>query len=265
MENSLFFRNITLLNFIFVTNWTFCIPILPDFLYDRGLSLTVIGAIFSSYQIAFFLSSMFMGKLLPFYSKQQILFFGQLLLTFSTLCFPILSLPLPDILLTFFASFFRASQGVGYSIISLVIWFYFPVLFPNEADQTYVTAEIWRGLGMSVGPILGGLFYQYFGYTLSFFTIGSLYFLTMLYFYSLLKPKQESLENELSVTSPFLDRPLVTFTILRHTEFLFAFFMFFFNYVCYGLIQPGFSQHIHTFVDNDYAVGLVFRLFLCKI
>ena len=260
MENSLFFRNITLLNFIFVTNWTFCIPILPDFLYDRGVSLTIIGVVFSSYQIAFFVTSMFMGKLLPFYSKQKILFFGQMVLTLSTLCYPILSLPLPNIFLTFLAILFRASQGVGYSIISLVVWFYFPVIFPHEVNQTYVTAEIWRGLGMSVGPILGGLFYQYLGYTLSFFSLGFIYCLTMLYFYSLLKQKQESLEHELSVTSPFLDRPLVSFSILRHTEFLFAFFMFFFNYVCYGLIQPGFSQHIHTFVDNDYAVGLVFGL-----
>ena len=260
MENSLFFRHLTLLSFIFVTNYTFCIPILPDFLYERGVSLTMIGVVFSAYQTAFFFASVFLGKFLPFYSKRKILLFGQLLLTLSILGHPILSLPIPYSLLLFLVLFFRAIQGVGYSIISLVVWFYFPVIFPEQVDETYATAEIWRGLGMSAGPILGGLFYEYLGYSMSFFTLASIYMISTLYFYPLIKRKQLSLEQELSVTSPFLNRPLASLSILSHKEFLLSFFMFFFNIMCYGLIQPGFSQHIHSFIDKDYVVGLVFSL-----
>ena len=260
MENSVFFRHLTLLSFIFVTNYTFCIPILPDFLSERGVSLTMIGVVFSAYQIAFFFASIFLGKFLPFYSKQKILLFGQLLLTLSIIVYPLLSFPISNSLLIFLVLFFRAIQGVGYSIISLVVWFYFPVIFPEEVNETYATAEIWRGLGMSAGPILGGLFYEYLGYSMSFFTLASIYMVSSIYFNPLIKQKQLSLEHELSIASPFLDRPLVSLSLLSHKEFLLSFFMFFFNIMCYGLIQPGFSQHIHSFIDEDYVVGLVFAL-----
>lgn len=260
MENSLFFRHLTLLSFIFATNYTFCIPILPDFLYERGVSLTMIGVVLSAYQTVFFFTSVFLGKFLPFYSKQKILLFGQVLSTFSIVGYPILSLPIPNGLLLFLVLFFRAIQGIGYSIMSLVVWFYFPVIFPEEVDETYAAAEIWRGLGMSAGSILGGLFYEYLGYSMSFFTIASIYIISTLYFYPLMKQKQVTLEHELSVTSPFLNRPLASLAFLSHKEFLLSFFMFFFNCMCYGLIQPGFSQHIHSFIDKDYVVGLVFSL-----
>lgn len=260
MENSLFFRHLTLISFIFTTNYTFCIPILPDFLYERGVSLTMIGVVFSAYQTAFFFTSVFLGKFLPFYSKQKILLFGQLLLTLSILGYPILSLPIPNSLFIFLVLFLRAIQGVGYSIMSLVVWFYFPVIFPEEVNETYATAEIWKSLGMSAGPILGGLFYEYLGYSMSFFTLASIYMISTLYFYPLIKQKQLALEHELSVTSPFLNRPLASLSILSHKEFLLSFFMFFFNIMCYGLIQPGFSQHIHSFIDKDYVVGLIFSL-----
>ena len=69
---------------------------------------------------------------------------------------------------------------------------------------------------------------------------------------------QKEMEAENDANSPFLKRPIASYKILQNKELILTFFVFVFSFMCYCIIQPKFSQHIHDYTDLNYAVGLVF-------
>jgi len=58
--------------------------------------------------------------------------------------------------------------------------------FPRSVATTFATLETFFGLGLIVGPTLGGLLYQYGGYMAPFTVLGTLLFAASLLTYAIL-------------------------------------------------------------------------------
>jgi len=247
-----------------MTNFTFIIPILPDFLLSQGVSLSIIGLILSFYQISYFFSSLYLGKNLIFHSKNHVMIIGHITLILSNLAFSFLNYGLSTIIVIILSSLLRFIQGIALSLVNSAIYSYIPILFPKDLDRKYAMIEISMGLGLSLGPVFGGFLYEYIDYTWSFCSMSLLYsVLALLLFpfitkFKLYEDKDELCEDfseEFAKTEPLKLR-----IIVKNKAFILTFFIFIFNYMCYNLIQPGFSDHVHSYNGSEDTVGLIFGL-----
>lgn len=70
-----------------MTTFSFLIPIFPEMMLQKGISLSIIGAIMSFYPIAYFAISIYFGKKLHKYKKYNIVVFSQIFLVLSNSIF----------------------------------------------------------------------------------------------------------------------------------------------------------------------------------
>lgn len=262
MKKRLFFGALCLILLIDMTNFTFLVPIMPDFLLSKGVSLSLIGFILSFYQVTYFFTSLYMGKNLIKFSKKKIMVLGQTMLIISNLSLSFINYNLSTIPIIIVSSFLRLLQGTSLACVCSAIYAYVPILFPLDLDKKYAMIEISLGSGMALGPVLGGFLYEYMDFTWSFLIMTFVYTAVALTLFPFLlrfnlKMEIDDLENnETEIKNP----PLRTRDIIRNKDFYLTFFVFILNYNCYNLIQPGFSQHINNYGGSEDTVGIIFGL-----
>lgn len=262
MRKRLFFGSLCFLLMIDMTNFTFVVPIMPDFLLSQGVSLSLIGFILSFYQISYFFTSLYMGKNLIHYSKKKVLIIGQISLIISNISLAFVNYNLDTVAIIIVSSILRFLQGISLACVCSAIYSYVPILFPMDLDKKYAIIEISLGSGLALGPVIGGFLYEFLDYTWCFLIITAVYLLLAVFFFPFiihfkLKIEVDPLENmETEVKNP----PLKTRTIIKNKEFVLTFFVFVFSYMAYYLIQPGFSQHVHDYDGSEDAVGMIFGL-----
>lgn len=70
-----------------MTSFSFLIPIFPEMMLQKGITLSIIGAIMSFYPIAYFAISIYFGKNLHKYKKYNIVVLSQIFLVVSNSTF----------------------------------------------------------------------------------------------------------------------------------------------------------------------------------
>ncbi|NPV90634.1 MAG: MFS transporter [Firmicutes bacterium] len=138
------------------------VPIVPFYATSLGITTTQIGWIFGIYSLALLLASTPMGWAVDAYGYRPLLTAGMLGLALSTAAF-IYSGSLPLLLLsrTLQGTSAAATWAAGLALISEI--------FPSEVrGQKMGLAMTATGLGVIVGPVLGGFLYQAAGYTAPF-------------------------------------------------------------------------------------------------
>lgn len=76
--------------------------------------------------------------------------------------------------------------------------------FPNNVSVTFASLETFFGLGLIVGPMVGGFLYSLGGYYLPFVTLGLLLFLTAIITMCIL-PKHDGSVQQESSSGKFLN------------------------------------------------------------
>lgn len=70
--------------------------------------------------------------------------------------------------------------------------------FPNNVSVTFASLETFFGLGLIVGPMVGGVLYSFGGYYLPFVTLGLLLFLTAIITMCILPKHEGAVQQESS-------------------------------------------------------------------
>ena len=265
---TIFFWGLCLLILIDETIFTFVVPIIPDFLLEKEVSLSLIGFILSFYQISYFFASLYMSKRLIYYNKAHVMLLGQICLVLSNLALSFLNYGLSTSMIIFLSGLLRLLQGLAIALVSAGIYAYVHILFPLELDKKYAILEISLGIGLSLGPVIGGFFYEYEGYTGAFVTMTAIYAaITLILFPFFMKFKlvfeHDSLNEEISPKIIDEEEKIETIKvikIIKNRDFLLTFLIFVCEYACYNLIQPAFSAHIHDYDGSDQTVGIIFGI-----
>ncbi|XP_036624370.1 MFS-type transporter SLC18B1 [Trichosurus vulpecula] len=149
-------------------------PFFPNEAEKKDVSNTVIGMIFGCYAVFNLLSSLLFGKYLVHIGTKFMFVAGMFVSGGATILFGMLD-QAPDgpvfITMCFLvrvvdAISFAASLTASSSILAKA--------FPSNVATVMGSLEIFSGLGLVLGPPLGGFLYQTFGYEVPFIFLGCL-------------------------------------------------------------------------------------------
>uniref|UniRef100_A0A8C7KG37 Solute carrier family 18 member B1 n=1 Tax=Oncorhynchus kisutch TaxID=8019 RepID=A0A8C7KG37_ONCKI len=152
-------------------------PFFPKEAVKKGASQTVIGLIFGCYALCNLMGSLVLGKYIVQIGAKFMLISGLFVSSVCTILFGLLD-KVPDgatfIILCFII---RSVDAVGFSAAMTSSFAVSTKVFPNSIATVLGSLEIFTGLGLILGPPIGGWLYQSFGYEVPFMALGCFLFL----------------------------------------------------------------------------------------
>ncbi|XP_048210059.1 MFS-type transporter SLC18B1 isoform X1 [Perognathus longimembris pacificus] len=147
-------------------------PFFPKEAEKKGASNTMIGMIFGSYALFDLLASLIFGKYLVCIGAKFMFIAGIFVSGAVTVLFGVLD-QLPDgpifIAMCFLV---RIVDAISFSAAITASDAILAKAFPNNLATVLGSLEVFSGLGLVLGPPLGGFLYQSFGYNIPFIFLG---------------------------------------------------------------------------------------------
>nr|XP_045015169.1 MFS-type transporter SLC18B1 isoform X2 [Jaculus jaculus] len=233
-------------------------PFFPKEAEKKGASNTMIGMIFGSYALFNLLASLVFGKYLVHIGAKFMFIAGMFLSGGVTVLFGVLDqLPAGPVFITM-CFLVRMIDAIGFGAAITASSSILAKAFPNNVATILGSLEVFSGLGLVVGPPLGGFLYQSFGYEVPFIFLGCIVLL-MIPLNLCILPNYESDPGEHSfwklVTLPkvsfialiitslsscfgFLDPILSLFVLEKHLRKWFLIFGNLITAGCFMLLGP---------------------------
>uniref|UniRef100_A0A3P9IT52 Solute carrier family 18 member B1 n=1 Tax=Oryzias latipes TaxID=8090 RepID=A0A3P9IT52_ORYLA len=149
-------------------------PFFPNEAVKKGASQTVVGLIFGCYAICNLIGSLVLGRYIVQIGTKFMLVAGLFVSAGCTIMFGLLDrVPAGP---TFIALCFivRSVDAVGFAAAMTSTFAMTAKIFPNNVATVLGSLEVFTGLGLIVGPPVGGWFYHSFGYEVPFMLLGCL-------------------------------------------------------------------------------------------
>ncbi|KAF1374590.1 hypothetical protein PFLUV_G00230670 [Perca fluviatilis] len=147
-------------------------PFFPNEAVKKGASQTVIGLIFGCYAVCNFIGSLIMGKYIVQIGAKFMLVMGLFVSSGCTILFGLLNrVPAGPIFITL-CFVVRSIDALGFAAAMTSSFAMTAKIFPNNVATVLGSLEIFTGLGLILGPPVGGWFYQSFGYEVPFMLLG---------------------------------------------------------------------------------------------
>uniref|UniRef100_A0A5F9CCM4 Solute carrier family 18 member B1 n=1 Tax=Oryctolagus cuniculus TaxID=9986 RepID=A0A5F9CCM4_RABIT len=147
-------------------------PFFPKEAEKKGASNTVIGMIFGCYALFDLLASLVFGKYLVHIGAKFVFVAGTFVSGGVTVLFGVLD-QVPDgpifIAMCFLV---RIMDAISFSAAIMASSSIIAKAFPNNVATVLGSLETFSGLGLILGPPLGGFLYQSFGYEVPFIFLG---------------------------------------------------------------------------------------------
>ncbi|UYV78832.1 hypothetical protein LAZ67_16002939 [Cordylochernes scorpioides] len=159
-------------------------PFFPKEAERKGASPSQYGLIFGVYQLTMFFCAPICGSLteelaermvqISYTNPKTMLNTGMTIVGTAAVVFGLLDrLPAgaPFIGMAFFI---RILEGTGSAAVKTGMYTYIAMKFTDSVATTFATLETFLGIGLIIGPTVGGLLYDVGGYQLPFFIVGSI-------------------------------------------------------------------------------------------
>ncbi|KAI1305248.1 MFS-type transporter SLC18B1 [Halotydeus destructor] len=230
-------------------------PFFPREAERKGLSPTVAGIIFAAQPLFVAIASPVAGILIPKYGSRLmivpfmgiagvcIITFGALTYVdqsylFAILCFTVRSLGAVAAAMVFTANFTVQCQ-----------------LFPDNIGFAVAMGETMTGLGVSVGPALGGVLFTLGGFGLPFYFVGSLVLLVMPVIWFMLDSPEF---GPTAAREPQSASSLSKWTVIRIPIVVITMITLTTCTLSMTFLDPTFEPHVRVFDLTPSQVGLVF-------
>lgn len=150
-------------------------PFLPLELEQKGVSMTMSGYIFSMYSLAMIICSPLIGFLLTKYKLRGFVRLGILSMGFSMILFAFLNKIENKTLYVTLVFATRFIQGSASATIQ-TCWFTVSGRIYKEHQSVVISLlEIGAGVGMTIGPVVGSILFEFGGYKAPFLTFGFIF------------------------------------------------------------------------------------------
>jgi len=157
-------------------------PFFPSEASKKGVSSTLSGWIFAIFALVQFAVSPLFGRLIPHFGSRLLIITGQFLGGGCIILFGFLDrigTAGSNGMFVAYCFALRIVLAVGCTACTTSGFAITANIFPNHIATTFGLLETATGLGMMVGPALGGVLYQFGGFSLPFVVLGVLMILTV--------------------------------------------------------------------------------------
>ncbi|XP_040206383.1 MFS-type transporter SLC18B1 isoform X2 [Rana temporaria] len=235
------------LNFSSMICYSILGPFFPQEAVKKGLSNTVIGLIFGCFALFNFLSSLIFGRYLVQIGAKFMFVSGLVASGVATVLFGLLDRIYDGTIFAAMCFLVRAVDAVGFGASITASFSILAKAFPNNIATAMGFLEIFTGLGLILGPPIGGLLYQTFGYEVPFIAIGCIVF-AMVPLNIFILPKYDSVPSKSSF-----------WALVKLPKMMVMCFTIFSLSSCLSFLDPTMSLFvIETFHLKVGYVGLVF-------
>ncbi|KAI7686519.1 MFS-type transporter SLC18B1 [Sarcoptes scabiei] len=149
-------------------------PFFPTESAKKGMRESVNGLVFSVYAMVFMICSPIISLMIPIVGTKLTLILGIFIAGTSNILFGLLD-RIDDLqTFTLFCFLVRTFEAIGGTAFSTATYTILMQEFPNNIGTAFSIVETSVGLGLSLGPAIGGFLYSIDGYELPFFILGAL-------------------------------------------------------------------------------------------
>ncbi|XP_074027066.1 MFS-type transporter SLC18B1 isoform X2 [Leptinotarsa decemlineata] len=245
--------SIALVDFMSFCSMSIMAPFFPKEASEKGLSDTLSGVVFSFYALVMFISSPFFGKILPKFGAKFLFLFGIVVAGVCNILFGFLEYIQNSMLFTILCLIIRGCEALGASAFSTASYVFVVNTFPDSIGSVIGILETFVGLGMSAGPVLGGMLYSLGGFSMPFNVLGVAMLTVVPLNIFLLHEVEEcdNMENKNTSIFRLLKVPavVVTGTVVVIVSSTWSF------------LDPTLEPHLRRFDLSPEHMGLVFLLF----
>ncbi|XP_056422540.1 MFS-type transporter SLC18B1 isoform X2 [Hyla sarda] len=235
------------LNFSSMICYSILGPFFPQEAAKKGVSNTVTGLIFGCFAMFNFLSSLILGRYIVQVGAKFMFVVGLSISGVSTILFGFLDKAPEGTLFIVMCFLVRSVDAVGFGASVTASFSILAKAFPNNIATAMGCLEIFTGLGLVLGPPIGGILYDTFGYEVPFITVGCVVLL-MVPLNIFILPKYDSLPGKDSF-----------WTLFKLPKIMLMCFNIFSFSSCLGFLDPTMSLFVtETFNLKVSYVGLVF-------
>ncbi|XP_053143687.1 MFS-type transporter SLC18B1 isoform X2 [Hemicordylus capensis] len=149
-------------------------PFFPKEAENKGASSTIIGLIFGCFALFNFLTSLIMGQFLVQIGAKFMFVTGMFISGCVTILFGMLDRAPDGPIFIALCFLVRTVDAIGFAAAMTASFSILAKAFPNNIATVLGSLEIFTGLGLVLGPPLGGFLYQSFGYEVPFIVLGCL-------------------------------------------------------------------------------------------
>ncbi|KAM7307262.1 hypothetical protein ISCGN_010898 [Ixodes scapularis] len=168
-----------LVNFTSYLSYSVIAPFYPQEATRKGMREAVSGFVFSVYALTMMIFSPIFGKLVPILGTRFIFFNGIFFAGASNILFGLLDMAESTLTFTLLSFLVRIFEALGASAFSTASYAIVLNLYPQHISTVFGIIETCVGVGMSLGPAIGGALYSVGGFGLPFFILGCCVLLTL--------------------------------------------------------------------------------------
>ncbi|KAK3702319.1 hypothetical protein RRG08_008707 [Elysia crispata] len=243
----------------------FCILIVTFFAYGCGISIpapfypreaasknvssTAVGLVFGCFQLVNFLSSLVFGQFLPDIGARVLSIAGIMVAGASSFLFGFLDQADSKSMFVALSFLLRCTEGLGVSALTTASFAIVCTEFEGRVAQVYALLETAVGIGLMVGPTIGGGLFEVGGFGLPFWVIGALIWVSGLVVFVFLPQVEDQVPSHRRRTMlTLLSSPLVIVSLL----------LVFCSSCSIIFLHPTLSIHLLQFNLTAFEISLFF-------
>ncbi|XP_041974189.1 MFS-type transporter SLC18B1-like [Aricia agestis] len=244
--------SLALVDFMSFCSMSIMAPFFPREASEKGLSETMCGLVFSFYAVVMFLTSPLFGKYLPTIGAKFMFISGMFLAGSCNILFGTLIRIRNYSSFTVLCFIVRGMEAVGASAYSTASYVFVVNAFPDSIGSVLGILETFVGLGMSVGPAIGGLLYSIGGFGLPFYSLGAIMILTVPLNFIWLADCDEYVTGSKSAS---------IFRLFKIPSIIITGLVIVIVSNTWAFLDPTLEPHLRQFGLSTKQIGLIFMLF----
>lgn len=245
-----------LVNFTSYISYSVIAPFYPQEAAFKGMREAVSGFVFSVYALTMMIFAPIFGKLVPILGAKLIFFTGILCAGGANIMFGVLDLADDTLVFTALSFLIRILEAIGAAAFSTASYAIVLHVYPDHISTVFGIIETSVGVGMSIGPALGGALYSVGGFGLPFYILGSCVLSTFPICWFIMKDIQvQALET----------RKESYFTLLKIPQVIIVSLILVVGSQSQGFVEPTLEPHMRKEFDVDTSIVGSFFLVMSAI
>ncbi|OTF82540.1 hypothetical protein BLA29_004110 [Euroglyphus maynei] len=147
-------------------------PFFPREAEQKGATPLIYSSIFAIYELVMLITSFLFGNFSEKFKANRMSGLGLIMTGLATTAFGFITYLNVEIEFVIIAFVLRIIESLGATAFATSSYSFISVCFPDRTATMFATMEMFFGLGVITGPVIGGFLYNYRGFLLPFLTNG---------------------------------------------------------------------------------------------